>query len=263
MQSDPYSTPPVTSPAASSAPGAIALPGVPATAVMDFQFIERHQIIERYLAGKLPLKGAQDFERFCKDHPELLEGLGLAARVNAGLRLLEAGGLAAPWEEKPRRFWEQWWPAPCALLLAVALGVVALNVSSKLNRTQHALTAAQQRLIEQPIDPVTTTRTVTLIPSRTGPQSNPSVGLGGSGEMADLKIDLSWSAYSAFLVSIDRVDQGRIAVLHYMLRDSNGQLRLALNTSTLGPGIYQLTMEGMTLHGDAIPQAWATIRVSH
>ncbi|HMD59728.1 MAG TPA: hypothetical protein VKG66_08080, partial [Steroidobacteraceae bacterium] len=182
MQSEPASTPPVTSPAASSAPGAIALPGVPTTAVMDFQFIERHQIIERYLAGKLPLKGAQDFERFCKDHPELLEGLGLATRVNAGLRLLEAGGLAAPWEEKPRRFWEQWWPLPCALLLAVALGVVTLNVSSQLNRAQHALTVAQQRLIEQPIDPVTTTRTVTLIPSRTGPQRNPSVGLGGSGE---------------------------------------------------------------------------------
>jgi len=62
----------------------------------------------------------------------------------------------------------------------VALGVVALNVSSQLNRARHALTAVQQRLIEQPIDPVTTTRTVTLIPSRTGPQTNPSVGLGGS-----------------------------------------------------------------------------------
>src|SRR5271154_7250349 len=96
MQSDPYSTPPVTSPAASSAPGAIALPGVPATAVMDFQFIERHQIIERYLAGKLPLKGAQDFERFCKDHPELLEDLGLATRVNAGFLLLGGGGPPAP-----------------------------------------------------------------------------------------------------------------------------------------------------------------------
>ncbi|HEX9139749.1 MAG TPA: hypothetical protein VF848_08160 [Steroidobacteraceae bacterium] len=262
MPPDPATIPPVTTPAASSAPGAIALPGVPATAVMDPQFIERHQIVERYIAGKLPLKGAQDFERFCKDHPELLEDLGLSARVNAGLRLLEAGGLAAPWEEKPRRIWEQWWPLPCALLLAVALGVVAMNLSSKANRAQHALTVAQQKLIEQPIDPVTTTRAITLIPSRTGPQSNPSAGVGGSGEMADFKIDLSWSAYSAFQVSIDRVDQGRIAVLHYMLRDSNGQLRFAINTSTLGPGIYQLAFEGMTLHGDAIPQAWATIRVS-
>jgi hypothetical protein len=263
MPSDPASTTSMPGPAASSAAGAIALPGVPATAVMDFQFIERHQIIERYLAGKLPLKGAQDFERFCKDHPELLENLGLSARVNAGLRLLEAGGVAMPWDEKPRRFWEQWWLLPCALALAVALGVVALNASSQTSRLQHSLTVAQQRLIEQPIDPVTTTRTITLIPSRTGPQSNPAAGVGGSGEMADFKIDLSWSAYSAFQVSIDRVDQGRIALLHYMLRDSNGQLHFAINTSTLGPGIYQFAIEGMTMHGDAIPQAWATIRVSH
>src|SRR5271154_7325916 len=96
MQSDPASTTQMPSPAASSAPGAIALPGVPSTAVMDFQFIERHQIIERYLAGKLPLKGAQDFERFCKDHPELLEDLGLATRVNAGFWLRRGGGPAPP-----------------------------------------------------------------------------------------------------------------------------------------------------------------------
>src|SRR5271155_5694939 len=104
MPPDPASTTQMPSPAASSAPGAIALPGVPSTAVMDFQFIERHQIIERYLAGKLPLKGAQDFERFCKDHPELLEDLGLATRVNAGLRLLAAGGRPpAPGGKNPAR----------------------------------------------------------------------------------------------------------------------------------------------------------------
>ena len=32
---------------------------------MDATFIQQNQVIERYLMGKLPLKGAQDFERFC------------------------------------------------------------------------------------------------------------------------------------------------------------------------------------------------------
>ena len=44
---------------------------------MDASFIERNQIIERYLAGRLPLKGVQDFERFCREHPEALVSLGL------------------------------------------------------------------------------------------------------------------------------------------------------------------------------------------
>src|SRR5688572_10346364 len=48
---------------------------------MDRDFIARNQIVERYLSGKLPIKGATDFERFCKANPELLDTLGLPERV--------------------------------------------------------------------------------------------------------------------------------------------------------------------------------------
>jgi hypothetical protein len=50
-----------------------------------------------------------------------------------------------------------------------------------------------------------------------------------------------------------------VAVLHNMERDSNGNLRLALNTTAVGPGSYQLAIEGLTLRGEAVPQAWITI----
>ena len=36
--------------------------------------------------------------------------------------------------------------------------------------------------------------------------------------------------------------QGRVAVLHNMLRDSNGDLRIALNSTALGPGSYRLAI---------------------
>src|SRR5580658_10338110 len=68
-----------------------------ATPLMDREFIARNQIVERYLAGKLPIKGATDFERFCREEPELLDEIGLPERVNAGLRLLEASGKPEPW----------------------------------------------------------------------------------------------------------------------------------------------------------------------
>ena len=77
--------------------------------------------------------------------------------------------------------------------------------------------------------------------------------------MADLKFDLSWSQFTAFRVTIDRIDQGRVGVLHNAQRDSNGNLHLELNSTALGPGDYQLTMEGLTWRGEAVPQAWATI----
>src|SRR5207302_1919758 len=69
---------------------------------MDRDFIARNQIVERYLSGRLPLKGATDFERFCREHPELLDEIGLPERVNAGLRLLEASGKPEPWQESAR-----------------------------------------------------------------------------------------------------------------------------------------------------------------
>jgi hypothetical protein len=81
--------------------------------------------------------------------------------------------------------------------------------------------------------------------------------------MAELKIDMSWSKFTAFRVTIDRQDQGRVAVINYMLRDSNGDLRLALNTSALGPGVYQFAIEGLTLRSEAIAQAWTTIGIVH
>ena len=74
---------------------------------MDREFIIKNQIVERYLAGRLPPKGVTDFERLIRSRPELIEELGLPDRVNAGLRLLDAAGIAEPWAEKQKKFWEK------------------------------------------------------------------------------------------------------------------------------------------------------------
>ena len=52
-------------------------------------------------------------------------------------------------------------------------------------------------------------------------------------------------------------------MINYLLRDSNGDLRLALNSSALGPGTYQFAIEGLTLHSEAIAQAWVAIGIAH
>ena len=98
-----------------------AAPGTPAPA-MDREFIIKNQIVERYLAGRLPPKGVTDFERLIRSRPQLIEELGLADKVNAGLRLLDAAGIAEPWSEKPKKFWEK----PAFTMGAAALAVAAL-----------------------------------------------------------------------------------------------------------------------------------------
>lgn len=229
---------------------------------MDRDFIARNQIVERYLSGRLPLKGATDFERFCRDNPKVLDELGLPERVNAGLRLLEASGKPEPWQDAPRPLWAK--PqvllglAAAVLALGIGLAVVASDSAAKSQR----IAKLQKQAAEQPLDPATNTRTIRLVPSHDGASNTPAVIIGGgTAQLVDLKIDESRSAYKTFRITIDRIDQGRVAVLHNLVKDSNGHLRLALNSSALGPGNYQFTIEGLSWRGDPEPDSWITIGI--
>jgi hypothetical protein len=229
---------------------------------MDRDFIARNQVVERYLSGRLPLKGATEFERFCKDHPEMLDEIGLPERVNAGLRLLEASGKPEPWQEKAQPLWAA--PKFVFILLAVtavlagALAVVASNGAAKSQK----IATLQKQSAERALDPATSTRSIRLVPNREAASNTPVVVIGGGqAEMVDFKIDETRSAYKTFRVTIDRIDQGRVAVLHNLVKDSNGHLRVALNSSALGPGNYQLTIEGLSWRGDPEPDSWVTIGI--
>jgi len=229
---------------------------------MDRDFIARNQIVERYLSGRLPLKGATDFERFCKDNPKALDEIGLPERVNAGLRLLEASGKPEPWQDKPQRFWAK--PQlmlgvlGVALLLGVGLAVVASDNAAKSQK----IAKLQRQAAERPLDPATNSRSIRLVPSHEAASNTPAVSIGGgAAELVDFKIDETRSAYKTFRITIDRIDQGRVGVLHNLVKDSNGHLRVALNSSALGPGNYLLTIEGLSWRGDPEPDSWVTIGI--
>lgn len=231
---------------------------------MDATFIEQNQIIERYLAGRLPLKGAQDFERFCKEHPETLTTLGMAERIHMGLRLMDASGQPEPWAEKKIPFYQK--PAIIAGLagLAGTALIAALMLLVGNNDKARQITVLKDELRMQPLLPARSTRSLVVKPSRTGPVSQSLVTIGGSEtEMADFKFDVSWSNYSNFKLTLDRVDQGRVAVLSNLARDSNGHLRVSMNSSAIGPGAYQVTLEGLDWRGSPVPQAWASFAVVH
>jgi hypothetical protein len=230
---------------------------------MDAAFIERNQIVERYLSGKLPPRGAQDFEAFCRAHPAQLDAIGLAERVNAGLRLLEVGGTQPPWAERSRAFHEK--PAVFAAVVAVAGGLLVTSVTFMLGsgeRTER-IEQLERDLRTRPLLPATNTRAVIVEPSRTAPSARAALSLvgGASAELVDMKIDMSWSSFTSYRVTIDRVDQGRVAILGNQQRDSNGHLRIALNSTALAPGDYQLTIEGLDWRGNPHAQAWATVAV--
>jgi hypothetical protein len=255
--------PAATKPTAAPASTPAAATPMPASPPMDRDFIARNQVVERYLSGRLPVKGATDFERFCQDHPELLDAIGLPERVNAGLRLLEASGKPEPWHEAQRPSWQK--PqvtiglAAGVAVLGIALAVVAMGSSGK----SHRIELLQKESYERALDPATSTREIRLLPSRSGASNSPAITIGGgSAQLADFRIDESRSPFHAFRITIDRVDQGRVGVITNLAKDSNGHLRIALNSSALGPGTYQLTLEGLDWRGDPQPDSWVTIGIA-
>jgi hypothetical protein len=230
---------------------------------MDRDFIARNQVVERYLSGRLPIKGATDFERFCREHPALLDELGIPERVNAALRLLEASGKPEPWEVPSKPFWQKLQIVlgllGAILVLAVALAIVASGSSRKTQRIE----ALRQEASERPLEPATSTREIHLLPSRDGASDTPAIIIGGGGEaeLADIRIDESRSPYRLFRITIDRIDQGRVGIIDHLAKDSDSNLRIALNSSALGPGDYQLTIEGLNWQGQPQPDSWVTIGV--
>lgn len=229
---------------------------------MDRDLIARNQVVERYLSGRLPLKSATEFERFCRDNPDLLDELGLPERVNAGLRLLEASGKPEPWQEVKQPFWQKpQMTLSLAAAVIVLIGGLWFSMNGSASKTQR-IAKLESQARERPLDPATSTREIRLMPSRDGGSNTPAIMIGGGeAQLVDFKIDESRSPYKVFRVTIDRIDQGRVAVISELAKDSNGHLRIALNSTALGPGNYQLTIEGLTWRGDAEPDSWITIGI--
>jgi hypothetical protein len=230
---------------------------------MDRDFIARNQVVDRYFSGKLPIKAATDFERYCKEHPELLDELGLPERVNAGLRLLEASGKPEPWQEAPKPIWQR--PAGIlgiagfAFALALALAIVVVGSAAKSRK----LLELQRQVADRTLDAATSTRVIRLLPNRTGATSTPAIVIGGGeAKLVDFRIDESRSPYKDFRITIDRVDQGRVMVIDNLTKDSNGHLRVAVNSSAFGPGNYLLTIEGLTMRLEPQPDSWVTIGIA-
>jgi hypothetical protein len=114
---------------------------------------------------------------------------------------------------------------------------------------------------ERPVAPSTLKRTILVGVARNGPPATSTLTI-GTGEFAELKADLSWTRYALFRVSIDRVNQGRVAVLDGVAKDSNGHVRISLNAGAFGPGDYLVTLEGLNMRRERLPVAWFRFTVT-
>lgn len=252
---------------------------------MDRKYIESEHIVERYLSGDLTVREAREFEKYCLEHPDFLKTLPIPVRLKARLSRQpesdsETGVFKAipssatraiqdavddgfdPEDEKEEQRLS-YSASPnrklvmvLSILLILALGGVVMyamrvsDLTKELKNAQHTQSSLQMQA-------PASIQTYRVEPVRGKPtQATLSLGWLNPPQFLDLYIDVSEGKYQQFMLTIDSVENGRVMQIRRIARDSNRELRLALNSSALGPGNYLIHIEGYTWRGQTDDVGW-------
>jgi hypothetical protein len=229
----------------------------------DRKFIEDHHLIERYLTGKLPLKGARDLENWCRANPQYLEELQLGQRAQGSLKLLEAAG-------QPQDLGEPkipWWKTPYFNIglgvLAAACLIAFMVLFGKYMLLQGELEDVKLVAKQGSLAPPSASEAMRLEPDRVPDIDKARLSISHSTPtLINLKVDLSYTKIALFKVTIEKKGQGRVLVIDNLGKDSNGDLRFTFNSSGLTPGQYRVRVEGLPFRADPIGMAWFIIDVT-
>ncbi len=229
----------------------------------DRKFIEDHKLVERYLENKLPLKGARDLENWCREHPEYLNELKLSERAQGSLKLLEASGQSQDLREPQPPWWKTVYAliglAVVAFLSLVAFWALFGKYALLRGELEDTRASMNRGSLVQPA----TSREMYVAPDRAPGIDRSRIVVSRSAPLLmDLHIDLSYTnKQMQFRMLVDKQDQGRALVLENLLKDSNGELRMTLNSTGLAAGIYNARIEALPPRGIPIPIGWVILEV--
>lgn len=220
----------------------------------------RRQIVKRYLLGaSCHPRASATGERVCRGNPVLVEEIGLAEQVQQAVKLIEASGQPGDSGERPKQLWEK--PPFIAAAGSGAPGggdCCHRHSASQLSDARSRVAQLQRDVIQAP-DRSASGAHSAVIPSRTG-AAEPDVRDRGQRRRARRNEDRPVMVRRTRVrIQIER-DQGIVAVLHNVQKDSNGHLRVA--PSAFGPGAYDVAIDALDWRGQARPAAWTSFEVT-
>lgn len=168
------------------------------------------------------------------------------------------------WEEDPVPWWQRWQVTVGLAGLCTGLAIWLWVLGGLYAERKEEIAKLEQRLVEGPLQPPTDVRTIRATPGRGGPANAAVLAIRRPEppELLELRIDVSFAQQRAFRLTIERKGQARAGTIHNLMRDSNGELRLSINTSALREGDYTVAVEGVTFRGTRVPVGWMTVRVN-
>ncbi len=139
-------------------------------------------------------------------------------------------------------------------IIVLALACVWLAGSAGVARERMAFLEAQAE--DGFLLPPTTARTVRM------PMGSGVVLGGGAPERVELRLDVRSNTYKVFGISIARDDGTAVMRFDRLQRDTNNEIRFALNSTLLPPGAYTIEVEGYTWRGETEPFGQVRLRVA-
>jgi hypothetical protein len=235
----------------------------PVSPRFDRKFIEDHRLVERYLENKLPFKGARDLEEWCRAHPDYLNELKLSERAHASLKLLEASGRPQDLGEPTPPWWK-------SIYVLIGLGAVTLvsvaafwAQAGKYSSLQAKLEDTKRAISQGPLVQPATEKAILVSPDHAPGIDRARIALSRTAPLLmDVHIDMGYTQkLTQFRMIVDKQDQGRALVLNNLFKDSNGELRLTLNSTGLSAGLYTVRIEALPARGIPIPIGWLLLEV--
>jgi hypothetical protein len=235
----------------------------PVSPRFDRTFIEEHKLVERYLESKLPFKGARDLEQWCRANPDYLNELKMAERAQASLKLLEASG-------RPQDLGEptpEWWKSRYVLIGLGAVTFISLVafwvLVGKYSILQGRLEDTKRAISQGPLVQPATEKAILVSPDHAPGINRARITLSRTAPLLmDVHIDLGYTQkLTQFRLFVDKQDQGRALVINNLLKDSNGELQMTLNSTGLSAGIYNVRIEALQPRAIPIPIGWLILDV--
>ena len=256
---------------------------------MDAETIKAQRIVERYLSGDLPAIEARVFEKFCQEHPEIVEQFSIPVRLKTKLAAKQFDGTHTsvftaipstierietpiPQPQISNRHVDEDEPEQSSrvgdpklgrmmiVLLVAALALVGM-LYMKTQDQQAQIKTLTAKATSLKIRAPGTTQTLRLMPSETRPVAPQYTISLAEAKLLDIHLDVSMLHFNSYALTIDKIDEARIVIIRRMVADTNKEVRFSINSSAFGAGDYEFKLEGYNYKGETSEAGWLMIHM--
>jgi hypothetical protein len=204
------------------------------------QYIDEHQVLERYLADKLSDVERDQFEDYYTQHPEMLHELDAAASIKLGTALLRQSGELERLTKPPR---SARWRTALALAASLLLALVAGTYWFSRNDGPPVILAGNLAELRSPLSLGASYQL-----QRTRSDVDVLVTLPATPQAIRLRVRPAFEPrpqrYRVELSSIAEAGDARtpVARLGQLELDAEGFVPVYVDTAYLRPGMYELEL---------------------